>query len=122
MDAANHHGKSVCRRFCVTIRKSLSAQRSILVEWLDTWKWFLTLIMLYVFFSYVLKLPILFLGVMNPLYAYSWIALWIVVMVLFLKWREREHAEAQLSPKWFYNPNAIDEYVEYMNQQNLNRD
>ena len=114
MDSTNHHRKSIRCKFRDSIRKSLSVQRTILVDFFDTFKWFLTLIMLYVFFSYIVKLPILFLGVINPLYAYLWIALWILVMSFFLAWREVEHTKAQMSPKWFYNPNAVNEYVEFM--------
>jgi len=122
MVAANHHGKHVRCNLCVSIRKSLSVGSRILVDWFDTWSWFLTLIGLYVFFSYVVKLPILFLGVVNPIYAYSWIALWAVVAVLLANREIKRRSKTVTSPKWFHNPNAIDEYVEYMNQQNLNRD
>lgn len=87
-----------------------------MVDWVDTWRWFLTLIMLYVFFSYVLKLPILFLGVINPIYAYSWMALWLVVAGLLAYREVKRRGEATCRIKWFYNPNAVDEYLELMKE------
>lgn len=111
MDATPHHRRSVCCGIRDTIRISVSVWHTILVELFDTFKWFLTLIMLYVFVSYVVRLPIFFLAFIHPLYAYSWIGLWITVMVVFLAWREAEHTKAQKSPKWVTNPNAIAEYL-----------
>jgi len=62
----------------------------------------------------VVKLPILFLGVINPIYAYSWIGIWIIIGSL-LAYRELiRRSKTLTSPKWFYNPNAIDEYIEFM--------
>lgn len=104
-------GRATARTAFQSIRKSVCMGHRILVNFLDTWKWFLTLIMLYVFISYVVKLPILFLGVVHPLYAFAWMGLWILVLAVFLAWREAEHTKAQMSPKWVNNPNAIAEYL-----------
>lgn len=109
-------GRATARTAFQSIRESVCVGHRILVDFFDTWKWFLTIIMLYVFLSYVVRLPIVFLGVINPLYAYSWISLWILVMALFLAWRESEHTKAQMSPKWFHNPNAVEEYLFLMEQ------
>ena len=96
------------------IKSFLALVRRNVVDWFDTWRWFLTLIMLYVFFSYVLKLPIIFLAMINPIYTYSWIVLWGVVAVLLANREIKRRAKTKIGLKWFYNPNAIDEYIELM--------
>ena len=96
------------------LRSFLALVRRNVVDWFDTWRWFLTIIMLYVFFSYVVKLPIIFLGVVNPIYAYSWIALWAVIAVLLANREIKRRSKTVTGPKWFHNPNAINEYIELM--------
>lgn len=95
----------------------LALVRRNLEDWFDTWQCFLTLIGIYLFFSYMLKPPLVFLVFTQPIYACGWIVLWITVAGL-LAYRELiRRSKTVTSPKWFHNPNAIDNYIEYIKNQ-----
>lgn len=120
VDSTNNHGNAVRCRRCDSIRKPLSVGYRILVSkldsWFDTWRCFLWLIGLYLYFSYVVQLPIVFLGVANPLYALGWATLWITVASL-LAYRELiRRGKTMTMPKWVHNPKAVDEYLELIRE------
>jgi len=89
-----------------------------LQRWFDTWRWFLTLLLLYFFFGYILPVPALYLGIINPLYSYSWMLMWCAVAIT-LAYREVMRRASAMAGKFkvFYNPNALKEYLELLKKQ-----
>jgi len=58
-----------------------------------------------------------FLGSISPVYVYSWLILWAVIAVLLANREVKRRSKTITSPKWFHNPNAINEYLELMKKQ-----
>jgi len=114
VDAKNHHGNSIRCKCCDTIRKSFSVGHRILVDWVDSFSALLLLFSLYILFDYLLPMSTFFLGSISPVYVYSWLILWATIAVLLANREVKRRSKTVTSPKWFHNPNAINEYLELM--------
>jgi len=88
------------------------------VDWFDSFHALLLLFSLYIFFDYLLPMSTFFLGSISPVYVYSWLILWVVIAVLLANREVNRRSKTVTSPKWFHNPNAINEYLELMKKQN----
>ena len=99
-----------------TISRLINVVRRALVSWFDAWRWFLTLFILYIFFDYILPVPTMFLASYGASFGYGWLILWLVVAGILAYHEVKRRGEATCRIKWFYNPNAVDEYLELMNK------
>jgi len=114
MATTNGFSKSVYRKCYSAIRKSLSVGHRILVDWVDSFSALLLLFSLYILFDYLLPMSTFFLGSISPVYVYSWLILWATIAVLLANREIKRRSKTVTGPKWFHNPNAINEYLELM--------
>jgi len=71
--------------------------------------------MLFCFFGYILPVPIIILGFINPLYGYSWMLMWTVIVIgLAIREDLRRNKAQSAKYKLIYNPNAVKEYMKML--------
>jgi len=81
----------------------------------DNWRWLLILLPIHFFFGYILPLPAVLLGLYyGGIYPYLWLGMWACVFVLWANREDKRRRGASPKYKWFYNPNALKEYVEML--------
>jgi hypothetical protein len=91
---------------------------STLVNWLDTWQTFLTILALWSFFGLLLPLPLIYLSMLiNPIYGYSWAFMWIGIACLVEYREELRREKAMTTSEYTEKPNAIKEYLELMKKK-----
>lgn len=95
-----------CFRICVSLGNKE------LVRLFDDFRFFLTLIALLFFFGFFMPLPTVIGGLQYGwFYAYSWMALWIGLVLLKVYREVIRRDKAMLGTEWVSNPKAIDEYI-----------
>lgn len=94
------------------LRICVSLANTALVNLLNDFHTFLTLIALFFFFGFLLPLPIIILGMQyGALYGYGWSFLWIAIFTLLAYREVIRRDKTMLGTEWISNPKAIEEYV-----------